>query len=238
MWQESELVFANEQAVLYLGTGSPPSSPRSRRSSGKTAPAVLVRANRVFERQPQDAVDWQKPSDPLLYFELYIKTSGGGLQPSGSIGIGLAEPCTDTCELDFPVPGRPPTLFVHYHDSSRRFESFPRRAGRAAGRQYALPFGTGDTVGCGWLPNGDVFFTLNGRHMGVAFTEVWGTLCPAVDFDSPGACLELSMGRGGIERPLRYLGDGLPPRGAERWVHRMRTTKIAARGLLDAALHS
>ena len=31
---------------------------------------------------------------------------------------------------------------------------------------------------------------VNGRHLGHTFTEVWGTLVPAVDFDSPGASIE------------------------------------------------
>ena len=71
-------------------------------------------------------------------------------------------------------------------------------------------FGVGDTVVAGWLPNGSVFFTYNGRHLGIAFSRVEGTLYPAIDFDTPGACCELVIAGSG-NRVLKYTGDGRPP---------------------------
>ena len=82
----------------------------------------------------------------------------------------------------------------------------------------------------------------NGRHLGVAFTEVWGELCPAVEFDSPGACVELSSGAEG-DRTLRYLGNGAVK---DRWTSMKSffgasssdSRTVSARGLLDAAAQS
>ena len=59
--------------------------------------------------------------------------------------------------------------------------------------------------------DGAVFFTLNGRHLGVGFPSDPGgdlaRLRPAIDFDMPGATVELSLGHVG-ERTLMYKGDG------------------------------
>ena len=247
MWHADaeELLFINKSEVLFLGrpsADSPPTTPKSRRSasgggsssSSKKQPGasqvpVLAHAMRTLRREPDD-----QSSPWLYYFEAFVKTSGGGLQPTGSVGVGLAElPSAEGAEqLRMPpadgTAAASSSAFVHFHNSGRRFVSFPRPALRTAGKVYGPQFATGDTVGCGWLANGDVFFTVNGRHLGVAQAEVWGRLCPAVDFDSPGACLELSFGGEG-ERRLRYVGDGAP-RGSERWLNRMSRV---SRGLTD-----
>ena len=264
MWRETELVFVNDAEVLFLGAAaeSPPSSPKSRRAGARQQPGsaqvpVLARAQQQLQRTSTSS-----PAYPL-YFEVYIKTSGGGLQPSGAIGVGLAalpaadcavadDRCSESLEAspatissrsaDDETTGGPTTHFLHYHSAGRRFAVFPRASPRA-GRAYGQTYGTGDTIGCGWLANGDVFFTFNGRHLGVAHTDVWGTLCPAVDFDSPGACLELTLGGAG-ERQLRYVGDGAA-RGAERLLNRigrvsrgLSEPRAAMRSILDAAAHS
>ena len=46
--------------------------------------------------------------------------------------------------------------FLHYHKNGKRYMNFPRPGvGKPCGPSYTV----GDTVGCGWLPNGEVFFT-------------------------------------------------------------------------------
>ena len=175
----------------------------------------LARAREVFTRQQQQA-----SSSSLFYFEVFVKTTGGGLQPTGSVGVGLASPDDDDDST---------TFFTHYHSSGRRHPTFPRLNPRA-GKPCGPSFGVGDTIGCGWLPSGEVFFTVNGRHLGVAFGDVWGALCPAVDVDSPGACLELTTGRDG-QRRLKYQpptsSGGASRTGSGRWLQRMLPAKLA-----------
>lgn len=77
---------------------------------------------------------------------------------------------------------------------------------------YGPAFNAGDRVGCGWLSDGSVFFTLNGKHLGLAYTNVWGNFFPAVGMETIGACLEITFGREG-QQPLRFNGNGRPPKG-------------------------
>jgi hypothetical protein len=103
-----------------------------------------------------------QPAEPLFYFELFVKSSGNPQEP-GTITIGVAEAeqsegvLADGASLEREAePAR--TRYIHYHSSGRRMSSFPRSSARM-GRSYGVSFGSGDTVGCGWLANGDIFFT-------------------------------------------------------------------------------
>lgn len=50
---------------------------------------------------------------------------------------------------------------------------------------YGRVFGVGDTVGCGiHYPTRSIFFTLNGKYLGVAFEGVVGELYPTVGVDA------------------------------------------------------
>ena len=272
MWHsDEELTYVNGNEIVFVGrspdasttttkpkgssgsgSGDGSSSARSsRKLPGSAQAPVLVRALRTLQRERTnpDAVP------PLYYFELFVKMSGGGLQATGSLGVGLAKPTAEdgagvtvSAEADSAATiggGSSTSSFLHYHNSGRILDTFPRPVPVRAvsGRPYGPPFASGDTVGCGWLANGEVFFTLNGRHLGVAYSDVWGRLCPAVDFDFPGAQLMLSFGGEG-ELQLRYTGDG-KPHDSERWLNRvdrvsrgLSDPRASVRGLVDAAIQT
>jgi hypothetical protein len=156
-----------------------------------------------------------------FYFEVCIKTTGGGLQPSGTVGVGVvllsdAPATADSGRTDgrggdaslVPAvrrPFAPPLRYLHYHSSrGARAESFPRvpqpgsgmggggggglsrgreiiRAGSfVGGVAYGPSFASGDTVGCGWEAEAGLYFTLNGRNLGVAWapTALFALLTP------------------------------------------------------------
>ena len=224
-WQETERFVTSGPTALFLGSAaySPPSSPTANRPPAKKGGAPgsraiyreqpeLVLASVPFTRLPSDASQGSAvPS--LFYFEVFVKTTGGGLHPSGSVGVGLAEAsqgeeeaaeegdasvtaAAQASERSSAAPAEPSGAgrrrVLHYHSGKGgRFSVFPRSSTRAGlfsteGRQCGPSFGVGDTVGCGWCASGAVFFTFNGRHLGNAFTDVWGTMHPAVDVDMPG----------------------------------------------------
>ena len=250
-WQETQRFVTSGPTALFLGSAaySPPSSPTAKRPPAKKlAPGSraiyreqpeLVLACAPFSRLPSDDASGEVPAVPLLfYFEVFVKTTGGGLHPSGSVGVGLAEASqgeeaaedadasvTPSAQASAESLGAGRRRVLHYHSGKGgRFSVFPRSAARAGlfgteGRQCGPSFGVGDTVGCGWCASGTVFFTFNGRHLGNAFTDVWGTMHPAVDVDMPGACLELTTGQPG-ERKLKYGGDGRPTSAPERVLKR------------------
>ena len=252
-WQETQRFVTSGPTALFLGSAaySPPSSPTAKRPPAKkVAPGSraiyreqpeLVLASVPFSRLPSDAAPGEASAVPLLfYFEVFVKTTGGGLHPSGSVGVGLAEASqgeeaaaeeadasfTPSAQASAEPSGAGRRRVLHYHSGKGgRFSVFPRSTARAGlfgteGRQCGPSFGVGDTVGCGWCASGTVFFTFNGRHLGNAFTDVWGTMHPAVDVDMPGACLELTTGMPG-ERSLKYAGDGNPTSATERVLKRL-----------------
>jgi len=212
-WQETERFVTSGPTALFLGSAaySPPSSPTANRPPAKKGGAPssraiyreqpeLVLASVPFTRLPSDASQGSAvPS--LFYFEVFVKTTGGGLHPSGSVGVGLAEASQgeeeaaeegDASVTPAAQASERRRRVLHYHSGKGgRFSVFPRSSTRAGlfsteGRQCGPSFGVGDTVGCGWCASGAVFFTFNGRHLGNAFTDVWGTMHPAVDVDMPG----------------------------------------------------
>ena len=220
--------------------GSNPFSGRSGGGGSISSTAALSQAPILARAAQAVTLESASSAAQLFYFEVFIKTTGGGLQPNGSVSIGLVEASSDADAAaqrrasaapdEWPEqPSLEEIPFFHYHSSGRKFARFPR-AGSKAGRAAGPAFGIGDTVGCGWLPQGggEVFFTCNGKHLGVAFQDVRGRFCPAVDLDSPGAHLELTYGLPG-ERKLRYTGDG-SGRASERWLRSVMPSR-----LLDAA---
>ena len=236
-WRPDERIFEHNFQVLYAPPASsqPSTPPRggaraSRRASAAVAQdTCLARARQTYVRQGHNPSE----ESPLFYFELFVKTTGGGLQPTGNIAVGLAELPPDAADADGSdaLQGEEVEVgFLSYHSNGKKYATSPRATLRA-GKPCGPSFGVGDTVGCGWLPSGEVFFTFNGRHLGVAFSDVWGALCPAVDFDSPGACLELTTGSTG-QRPLKYQRGGvasslLARSPGAQWLSRVLPAKLA-----------
>ena len=101
----------------------------------------------------------------VSYFEVTIgdQARGATAQPLDCVAIGLAS-------HDFPLNGRQPGWDGHsfgYHsDDGRLFHGSGTRS-RAAWSTFTA----GDTVGCGFcVVSRQIFYTLNGQYLGVAFT--------------------------------------------------------------------
>ena len=155
VWEAAEHVVTSGNTCLFLGTRdhSPPTSPKGRKKKSPstiTEAPVLARAR--ISNLAQISSSGDTPDEHIFYFEVFIKTTGGGLSPSGSVGVGL------TSELEPEFNAFDPGCFLHYHSSrGARFSAFPRTAGRST--NCGPSFGVGDTIGCGWLSDGSVFFT-------------------------------------------------------------------------------
>lgn len=99
-------------------------------------------------------------SDPIDYFEVTVLACGE--HPDLAIGFSTPEMVTTRhvghCTYSW---GYLSTDGYKYHHSSRY------------GQPYGSRYSAGDVVGCGidWLRR-EIFFTLNGTHLGTAFTSV------------------------------------------------------------------
>ena len=132
--------------------------------------------------------DWPCPPRCLLYyFEVAIVDSGA----RGAIAVGFAD---GHFKLNR-QPGWEPDSYAYHGYDGRRYADSER------GEPYGPRVSTGDVVGCGLLAERrEVFFTRNGQHLGVAFTEVGAMLYPTVGLHSPG------------EKGARMRKDPLPSR--------------------------
>ena len=122
-------------------------------------------------------------SQPQIYFEVTILSSG----EQGTIGIGLVSANYSRESM----PGWDEGGYGYHGDDGCIFgppiESL----------QYGPPFSVGDTIGVGYYPlRGEIFFTKNGRNLGIAFTNV-----PIADYHigvgmhSPGERVMLNVGQ-------------------------------------------
>ena len=184
--QRPEMVIAAEA----VGTASA-SALRAAAEAAAIAEAAAYR--RAGGRGPPAFVARLSDEATSFYFEVFIKTTGGGLQPSGAVGVGVAffegrgsstRDSNSTTETD----AAPPQRYLHYHSSrGARGESFPRQprpvsssfasfgadgggGSFAGGVPYGPSFSVGDTVGCGWEAEAGLYFTRNGRYLGVAWS--------------------------------------------------------------------
>ncbi|ORX95370.1 hypothetical protein K493DRAFT_157048, partial [Basidiobolus meristosporus CBS 931.73] len=68
------------------------------------------------------------------------------------------------------------------------------------GRDYALPFGVGDVIGCGYdCSGGGVFFTRNGVNLGCARKGMWHLVYPTLGADG-NVDVQVNFG----DSPFRY----------------------------------
>ncbi|OSX75106.1 hypothetical protein BU14_0255s0013 [Porphyra umbilicalis] len=140
------------------------------------------------------------------YYELTVVSAG----ECGFIGFGLSKAGTRLRRL----PGWEPGTVGYHADDGHRF------VGSGVGGSYGPTWTTGDTVGCLWeVHRGDVSFTKNGVHLGVARTGLTANtpadaLYPMVGMRTRGEDVEACWGLSAEDRDAgRGAGGGaLQPR--------------------------
>mmetsp|Transcript_2505 Transcript_2505/g.3684 ORF Transcript_2505/g.3684 Transcript_2505/m.3684 type:complete len:461 (+) Transcript_2505:56-1438(+) len=127
------------------------------------------------------------------YFEVTIGTSDSPVHSSECIGVGLSK---SNFILNGKMPGWDKYSYGYHSDDGGAFHNNGSILYR-----YGPKFGRGDTVGCGVdYTHGkgvscDIFFTLNGKFLGVAFLNVrGGRLYPTIGIDST-APIVLNVGK-------------------------------------------
>ena len=128
---------------------------------------------------------------PLLarayYFEMTVKESGD----RGCIAIGYTHG-------DFKLsrqPGWEPDSYGYHGDDGKKYHNSGR------GEEYGPQYETGDTVGAGYhLEAQEIFFTKNGKDLGLAFKGVRGSLFPTVGLHSTNEHVELNFG----QKPFKF----------------------------------
>ena len=138
-------------------------------------------------------------SASFYYFEMTIACAGR----VGYISIGLCP----TGLYDEPVglPGWRMGSYGYHGDNGQKYGSYHQ----GKGLPYGPEFGTGDVVGCGWdRGTGNVFFTKNGVHLGIAFTHVFTQCYPAFGLASFGGKISLNFGQDEFRYPAYELAAG------------------------------
>ena len=148
--------------------------------------------------KPKDVVQQQQPH---FEFQAHLQQQQHPPPSSSSspecVAIGLA---TEDFSLHTRMPGWDRFSFGYHGDDGGIFHGHGNML-----REYGPRYGVGDTIGCGVdYQNGSVFFTLNGKLLGTAFTlskaELQQDFYPVVGMDThcPVAC------NFGCERPFRF----------------------------------
>eukprot|EP00741_Cyanophora_paradoxa_P020800 tig00021312_g20079.t1 len=123
------------------------------------------------------------PSRMLLYYyEITVLDAG----TRGAIAVGLSDRSFQVTRQ----PGWEPYSFGYHGDDGKKFHTSGR------GEAFGPVFTTGDTVGCGLnFASQEVFYTKNGKMVGIAFRGVTGELFPTVGLHSPGESLSVNFGQ-------------------------------------------
>uniref|UniRef100_A0A914HEC0 Ran-binding protein 9 n=1 Tax=Globodera rostochiensis TaxID=31243 RepID=A0A914HEC0_GLORO len=141
--------------------------------------AAAVRANRPIPR-----------SCIVFYFEITVVNKGTG----GYMGIGLSEKSVSLNRL----PGWDQISYGYHGDDGNFFSSSGK------GVEYGPTFTTGDVVGCGLnFVTREVFFTKNGKHLGVANTQpisLTNDLYPIVGMQTADEMIDANFG----QRPFEF----------------------------------
>ncbi|XP_072013894.1 ran-binding protein 9-like [Amphiura filiformis] len=123
----------------------------------------------------------------IYYFEVTVISKGR----DGYMGIGLATEdfLNDNSNK---LPGWTRTSYGYHGDNGHTFFNSPNNGGQA----YGPTFTTGDVIGCGVnLIDNTCFYTKNGVHLGVAFTDLPSNLYPAVGLQTPGEIVDTNFGQ-------------------------------------------
>ena len=133
------------------------------------------------------------PSDVLVYYyEVHVRDAG----ERGVIAVGFAD-------LHFRLsrqPGWEPNSYGYHADDGNKFHNSGK------GEEYGPSFVQGDTVGAGiHLENREIFFTKNGKKLGVAFHNVKATLFPTVGLHSQNEHVEVNFGA----KPFQFDIEGM-----------------------------
>lgn len=118
----------------------------------------------------------------LYYYEISIRDQGD----TGRIGLGL---CDRNVKLE-KMPGWENGSYAYHGDDGLLF-----RSTGVAGVPYGPGYGTGDVIGCCWdVVDNVVFFTKNGKNLGVAFRNLNGQYYPTVGMQSTGGGIDANFG--------------------------------------------
>ena len=133
------------------------------------------------------------PSDVLMYYyEVTVLDAGD----RGVIAVGFAD-------FHFRLsrqPGWEPNSYGYHADDGNKFHNSGK------GEDYGPSFVQGDTVGAGiHLENREIFFTKNGKKLGVAFQNVKATLYPTIGLHSQNEHVEVNFGA----KPFQFDIEGM-----------------------------
>lgn len=118
----------------------------------------------------------------LYYFEVKIVSKGR----DGYMGIGLSAHGVNVNRL----PGWDKHSYGYHGDDGHSFCS------SGTGQPYGPTFTTGDVIGCGVnLVENTAFYTKNGHHLGIAFTDLPVRRKISVTVESYLSCIRFFLSR-------------------------------------------
>lgn len=148
---------------------------------------ILSNASLMLDSRPAPV-----HSDELSYFELTIPSNVTWAAPIVvTLGFTLADHCLEQ------HPGWDEPSYALHGDNGCLYSNRGDYL-----RPYTNEFQPGDTIGCGFdRKKREIFFTLNGRHLGVAFARVAEyTYHACVGVGAPGAVIQINFGM----KPFQY----------------------------------
>eukprot|EP00742_Colponemidia_sp_Colp-10_P009413 GILJ01010261.1.p1 GENE.GILJ01010261.1~~GILJ01010261.1.p1 ORF type:complete len:2314 (-),score=385.58 GILJ01010261.1:161-7102(-) len=169
-WCSNEYVYLtdNNRCVTYISRDNGDLKPLFGTNQILVGDSILLWANAPV---PADTL---AQSQQIYYFEIYVRSTG----PGGMLAIGLAPPPAEEsieaekgCKLGT-MPGWLAGSFAYHNDGEKY-----RGSNKGRGLNFALSYGDGDVVGCGWdVSRGVIFFTKNGFFLGEAFHGIFPAL--------------------------------------------------------------
>ncbi|XP_043463290.1 ran-binding protein 9 [Leptopilina heterotoma] len=174
----------------------------------------------------------------LYYFEVKIVSKGR----DGYMGIGLSAHGVNVNRL----PGWDKHSYGYHGDDGNSF------CASGTGQPYGPTFTTGDVIGCGVnLVDNTAFYTKNGHHLGIAFTDLPPNLYPTVGLQTPGEVVDANFGQqpfvfdiGDMMNELRVrtrlqiINYPTPDHGQGHWqavLHKMVSTYLVHHGYCATA---